>query len=54
MRYDQRFADKLRIFAKGGRGGNGSYCFNTSSQYNKTPDGGDGGKGGNVYLYASK
>ena len=54
MKYDQRFADKLRIYAKGGRGGNGCFSFDTSSMYMKTPDGGDGGKGGSVYLMASK
>jgi GTP-binding protein len=49
------FIDQAKIFVKAGAGGNG--C--TSFERNRTgkrgrPDGGDGGKGGNVILVASK
>ena len=47
------FVDQVRITAKAGNGGNGSASFHREKYVqNGGPDGGDGGKGGNVLLYA--
>lgn len=48
-----RFIDKVRIYAKGGSGGNGCLSF-LREKYREFggPDGGDGGKGGDVVLRA--
>lgn len=45
------FVDKVEIYVKAGRGGNGCNSFHKlrGSRY-KRPDGGDGGKGGDVYI----
>lgn len=48
------FADKVRIFIKSGNGGNGAVSFHTEKYVpNGGPDGGDGGKGGDVIFVAS-
>ena len=49
------FIDEAKIYIKAGDGGKGckSYCRNTWRRHPK-PDGGDGGKGGDIVLIASK
>ena len=47
------FVDHVKITAKAGNGGNGSASFHREKfVINGGPDGGDGGKGGDVLLYA--
>ncbi len=47
------FVDHVRITAKAGNGGNGSASFHREKYVlNGGPDGGDGGRGGNVLFYA--
>ena len=47
------FVDHVKITAKAGNGGNGSVSFHREKfVLNGGPDGGDGGKGGDVVLYA--
>ncbi len=47
------FVDRVRITAKAGNGGNGCVSFHREKfVQNGGPDGGDGGSGGNVVLYA--
>ena len=49
------FIDKVRIFIKSGDGGNGATSFHTEKFVpNGGPDGGDGGKGGDVVFVADK
>ena len=49
------FVDHVRITAKAGNGGNGSVSFHREKfVINGGPDGGDGGKGGDVLFYADK
>ena len=44
------FIDKAKIFIKAGKGGNGAISFHREKYVAAGgPDGGDGGKGGNVY-----
>ena len=47
------FVDHVKITAKAGNGGNGSASFHREKYVmNGGPDGGDGGKGGNIVFYA--
>ncbi len=47
--------DQAKIFVKGGNGGNGMVSFHREKYVtNGGPDGGDGGKGGDVVFYASE
>lgn len=47
--------DQVRITAKAGNGGNGSASFHREKYVqNGGPDGGDGGRGGDVLLYADE
>ena len=47
------FVDRVRITAKAGNGGNGCVSFHREKfVQNGGPDGGDGGKGGDVVLLA--
>ena len=49
------FADTARIFIKSGKGGNGHVSFRRELYVPAGgPDGGDGGKGGDVIFYASE
>ena len=49
------FVDQVRITAKAGNGGNGSASFHREKYVmNGGPDGGDGGKGGDIVLYADE
>jgi GTP-binding protein len=49
------FVDKVRVHAKAGDGGNGKLSFRHEKFISKGgPDGGDGGKGGNIILMASR
>ena len=48
------FIDKVKIFIKSGNGGNGSASLHTEKYVpNGGPDGGDGGKGGDVVFVAT-
>ncbi len=50
-----RFADYAKIYVKAGKGGAGSVHFRREKYEPKGgPDGGDGGKGGNIYLKGNK
>jgi GTP-binding protein len=53
MQYDQKFADKVRVWVEGGRGGNGCASYFRENYGTKIPDGGDGGIGGSVNFRAS-
>ncbi len=47
------FVDQVRITVKAGNGGNGSASFHREKYVmNGGPDGGDGGKGGNIVFFA--
>lgn len=50
MAYDQKFADKVRVWCIGGDGGNGCISFFRENYGFKIPDGGCGGNGGDVYF----
>ena len=49
------FSDMAKIYVKAGDGGNGAVTFHREKYVAAGgPDGGDGGKGGNVILVADK
>lgn len=49
------FLDRVKIFIKAGNGGNGKTSFHTEKYVEKGgPDGGDGGKGGDIIFVADK
>lgn len=49
------FVDRVRITVKAGNGGNGSTSFHREKfVINGGPDGGDGGKGGDILIYADE
>lgn len=49
------FADSAVVIVSGGRGGNGAVSFRTEKYIDKGgPDGGDGGRGGNVMFVADE
>ena len=50
MTYDQKFADKVRVWCLGGSGGNGCLSYFRENYGFKIPDGGSGGDGGDVYF----
>ena len=51
---ESNFADYVKIFCRSGKGGRGSmHLHRAKYQPNGGPDGGDGGRGGNVYLRAN-
>jgi GTP-binding protein len=48
---DSNFVDYVKIYCRSGKGGRGSmHLHRAKYQPNGGPDGGDGGRGGNVYL----
>eukprot|EP00252_Welwitschia_mirabilis_P026344 TRINITY_DN8632_c0_g1_i1.p1 TRINITY_DN8632_c0_g1~~TRINITY_DN8632_c0_g1_i1.p1 ORF type:complete len:510 (+),score=99.07 TRINITY_DN8632_c0_g1_i1:149-1678(+) len=50
----RRIIDRFRLWVKGGPGGNGCTCYRKSvHKRHGTPDGGDGGRGGDVILECS-
>ncbi|MEP6587048.1 MAG: GTPase ObgE, partial [Candidatus Udaeobacter sp.] len=49
------FVDRVKVFAQAGTGGRGSVSFRREKFVPKGgPDGGDGGRGGNVILWADR
>jgi len=50
LQYDQKFADKVRVKAIAGSGGNGCLSYRVDNYGPKKADGGSGGKGGSVYF----
>ncbi len=49
------FVDKVRVYARAGNGGNGCVSFRREKYVDRGgPDGGDGGKGGDIVLVADK
>ncbi|XP_010926742.1 probable GTP-binding protein OBGM, mitochondrial [Elaeis guineensis] len=51
---ERRMVDRFRLWAKGGEGGNGCCSFRrTRTDQHRKPDGGNGGRGGDVILECS-
>jgi len=48
------FIDRTNIFVKAGNGGNGCIAFARQKHRRGGPDGGDGGKGGSIFLEVDK
>lgn len=54
MEYQMKFLDQCKIFVKAGHGGNGCISFRREAHLEYGgPDGGDGGKGGDVWALAA-
>lgn len=52
---ESNFVDYVKIFCRSGKGGRGSmHLHRAKYQPNGGPDGGDGGRGGNVYLRGNR
>lgn len=52
---ERNFVDKLKLKVKAGNGGNGCVCYyRDRTVVSGAPDGGDGGKGGDIYFKANK
>jgi GTPase len=51
--YDQKYADKLRVYVTGGKGGNGCCSFFQAPYGQVLPNGGNGGNGGDIYFKAT-
>ena len=50
---EKNFVDKIKLFVKAGDGGKGCVCYYRDRIIvTGAPDGGDGGKGGDIYLKA--
>ena len=50
---DKRFFDEVQVFMQAGNGGNGCCSFRREKYVPRGgPDGGDGGKGGDIILVA--
>ena len=50
---ERNFVDKIKLFVKAGDGGKGCVCYYRDRIIvTGAPDGGDGGKGGDIYLKA--
>ncbi len=50
-----KFVDEVEILVRAGRGGNGCISFRREKYIPRGgPDGGDGGRGGNVYIQAKE
>ena len=47
-----RFVDEAVITVEAGDGGNGVASFRRENLYHLVPDGGDGGRGGSIYIQA--
>lgn len=53
--HERKFRDKIRLYFYGGKGGLGTVSYlDTRKKYRGKPGGGNGGKGGDVYLLANK
>ena len=49
------FVDMAKIWIRGGKGGDGAVAFHREKYVNAGgPDGGDGGKGGNIVFQADR
>jgi GTP-binding protein len=51
-RKQRQFVDKVTLHVNGGRGGNGCLSYEVQSPSKRRPSGGNGGKGGSVYIIA--
>jgi GTP-binding protein len=55
IKYDQYFSDFCRLYIKAGDGGNGSISIIKGPMFDdRTPQGGDGGKGGDIIFIADE
>lgn len=54
LTFEKRFSDKVRVWVSGGTGGMGACSYERFGFGTKTPDGGDGGRGGDVFFRGSQ